>query len=45
MLNDFTAKSTPLVLTEHTEENAIYSPLSLWSALAMLAQCADGDSR
>ena len=45
VLNGFAAKSVPLVLTEHTEENAIYSPLSLWSALAMLAQCADGDSR
>ena len=45
VLNDFAAKSIPLVLAEHTEENAIYSPLSLWSALAMLAQCADGDSR
>ena len=45
VLNDFTAKSTPLVLAEHTEENAIYSPLSLWSALAMLAQCANGNSR
>ena len=45
VLNDFAAKSVPLVLTEHTEENAIYSPLSLWSALAMLAQCAGGDSR
>ena len=45
VLNDFAAKSVPLVLTEHTEENAIFSPLSLWSALAMLAQCAGGDSR
>ena len=45
VLNGFAAKSVPLVLTEHTEENAIYSPLSLWSALAMLAQCAGGESR
>lgn len=41
----FTAKSTPLVLPEGTGKNAVYSPLSLWSALSMLAQCADGDSR
>ncbi len=45
VLNAFTAKSTPLVLAEHEGENTVYSPLSLWSALAMLAQCADGDSR
>ncbi len=44
-LTAFTAKSTPLVLAGQEGKNAIYSPLSLWSALAMLAQCADGDSR
>ena len=44
-LNAFAAKSTPLVLKGHEGENAVYSPLSLWSALAMLAQCAGGDSR
>lgn len=41
----FAAKSTPLVLPEGTGENAVYSPLSLWSALSMLAQCAEGESR
>lgn len=41
----FAAKSAALVLSGHEGENAIYSPLSLWSALAMLAQCAGGDSR
>lgn len=41
----FAARSTPLVLPEGTGKNAVYSPLSLWSALAMLAQCAGGDSR
>lgn len=44
-LNTFAAKSTPLAMAGHEGENAVYSPLSLWSALAMLAQCADGDSR
>lgn len=41
----FAARSTPLVLAGREGENAIYSPLSLWSALAMLARCAGGDSR
>lgn len=45
ILNAFAAKSVPLILEGREGENAIYSPLSLWSALAMLAQCADGDSR
>ena len=44
-LNRFAAKSTPLVLAGREGENTIYSPLSLWSALAMLAQCAEGNSR
>lgn len=41
----FAARSTPLVLPEGTGKNAVYSPLSLWSALSMLAQCAEGESR
>lgn len=45
ILNTFAARSTALVLASQEGENAIYSPLSLWSALAMLAQCADGNSR
>ena len=45
ILNAFASKSAPLVLMEGTGENIIYSPLSLWSALALLAQCAEGDSR
>lgn len=44
-LNAFAAKSATLALEGHEGENAIYSPLSLWSALAMLARCANGDSR
>ena len=45
ILGAFAARSTALVLEGHEGENTVYSPLSLWSALAMLAQCADGDSR
>lgn len=44
-LTAFAARSTPLALAGREGENAIYSPLSLWSALAMLARCAGGDSR
>ena len=44
-LTAFTARSTSLVLAGQKGKNAIYSPLSLWSALAMLAPCANGDSR
>lgn len=44
-LSDFAARSTPLAAAGHEGENLVYSPLSLWSALAMLAQCADHDSR
>lgn len=44
-VNAFAAKSLPLAVADLNGENIIYSPLSLWSALAMLAQCADGDSR
>lgn len=41
----FAADSTPLALKGHEGENAIYSPLSLWSALVLAAQCAQGESR
>lgn len=44
-LNSFAAKSLPLAIAGREGENIIYSPLSLWSALAMLAQCSDGNSR
>lgn len=44
-LNRFAGTSTALALADVQGENAIYSPVSLWAALAMLAQCADGDSR
>lgn len=44
-LTAFAARSIPLVLAGQEGKNAIYSPLSLWSALAMLARCAEGDSR
>ena len=44
-LNAFAARSARLILEGHEGENAICSPLSLWSALTLLAQCAGGDSR
>lgn len=44
-LTAFAARSLPLAVAGREGENAIYSPLSLWSALAMLARCAGGDSR
>ena len=44
-LNAFAVRSAPLALAGREGENTVYSPLSLWSALAMLARCAEGDSR
>lgn len=44
-LSDFTAKSTPLALAGQEGKNAAYSPVSLWTALAMLVPCAQGDSQ
>lgn len=42
-LASFTGESTALALSG--EGNGVYSPISLWFALAMLAETADGDSR
>ena len=42
-LADFSAESTTLALGG--EGNGVYSPISLWFALAMLAETTDGDSR
>ena len=42
-LEDFTGESTALALAG--EGNGVYSPVSLWFALAMLAETVDGDSR
>ncbi len=44
-LTEFAARSTPLALAGQEGKNAVYSPLSLWSALALLAQSAGGDSQ
>lgn len=44
-LSDFAAKSTPLALAGQEGKNAAYSPVSLWTALAMLVPCAQGDSQ
>ena len=42
-LEDFTAGSTALALAG--EGNGVYSPISLWFALAMLAETTEGNSR
>ncbi|MEA4934328.1 MAG: serpin family protein [Lawsonibacter sp.] len=44
-LTGFASRSTALALAEQAGKNAVYSPLSLWAALSMLAQCSGGDSR
>lgn len=44
-LTRFASRSTALALAEQRGKNAVYSPLSLWAALSMLAQCSGGDSR
>ena len=44
-LNRFAQQTAPGVLRDTGGKNAVYSPLSLWSALAMLARCAEGESR
>ncbi len=46
---DFSAKSADDILLETTdqkgEENTVYSPLSVYMALSMAAECADGTTR
>lgn len=44
-VSDFAAKSTPLALAGQEGKNAAYSPVSLWTALAMLAPCAQGNTQ
>lgn len=43
-LSNFAGRSTALAIEGMEGQNTIYSPLSLWAALAMLAQCAGGES-
>ncbi len=43
-LNDFAARSTSLALG-NTTENTLYSPVSLWFALALCAESAGGEIR
>lgn len=43
-LEDFWARCLPLLLSEE-EENAVCSPVNIYSALAMLAECTEGSSR
>lgn len=44
-LSNFAGRSSALAIAGMEGQNTIYSPLSLWAALAMLAQCAGGESR
>ena len=44
-LLSFSAASAPLALGGTQTANGIFSPISLWTALAMLGQCASGESR
>lgn len=44
-VSDFAAKSTPLALAGQEGKNAAFSPVSLWTALAMVVPCAQGDSQ
>lgn len=41
----FSSKSAAAALAGREGENTVYSPVSLWSALALAARCAEGDSR
>lgn len=44
-LNSFFEKSVPVFLSGKEGENAAYSPLNVYMALAMLAEVTDGESR
>ena len=44
-LTDFWMQSIPLYLSSQGGENAAYSPISLYMALAMLSRAAEGTSR
>lgn len=44
-LVDFWSQSIPIYLSDNGGDNAVYSPISLYMALSMLAQTTGGDSR
>lgn len=44
-LESFAGRSTALILREREGENTVYSPISLWTALAMLVECSGEESR
>lgn len=44
-LADFITKSVPVLLRSDADSNAVYSPLNVYLALAMLAETTDGDSQ
>lgn len=45
LILDFATRTTAQAMRGHEGENTVYSPLSLWTAMSLLAQCAQGDSR
>lgn len=44
-LNTFWQQSIPIYLTENGSNNAVYSPINLYMALAILAQTTGGETR
>ncbi len=44
-LAQFSSESAAAALAGREGENTVYSPVSLWSALALAARCAEGNSR
>lgn len=44
-LNSFFTRSIPEFLSSETKENTVYSPISLYMALSMLAQTTGGDTQ
>lgn len=41
----FSAKSAAIAMAGQKGKNVVYSPVSLWCALALAARCAEGESR
>ena len=44
-INGFWSQSIPEYLSDNAGTNAVYSPVSLYMALSILAQCTEGSSR
>ena len=45
VLDDFFARTAPLILGDSQGENRVYSPANIYMALSMLAELTEGDSR